>query len=512
MGSCTVKSSQPQSETVVKVSMPTCYYFNREKKCVFFISSNKVLSYKFKGKLKAFKDSGIGLLKDGRIIVVGGSDSSGSLTSKVFIINPSTLTAVEIGQLPKPVKEGHILEHKQYYYFVGGTVESDDHASHTAEEGAPIMRYSNEQNCWEIFTHMQAEGHVERSLNRSVIDGEANEHLHIEEPGLNLKHLISPGAFLHEDRIFLVGGKLYEGGQYAYTDKVFSVGLENDRFDIRQEAIRLPIMLTNCICAVGTNEVLIIGGKAHNGDANPHIFKIVLSTNVTTALESKFDLPLEETYPPILLSNQIAFISFPKIWVKPTNEDKLYSFGFINEKEPEKLGGEIVLGEKITSNPYVRKNIDLSLNALDAHGKMKEKKKPEGKAEVSGSVGFGGKISLNAQIKTPKILVSGDSELKGKSIQSLKAPADKVSLEIKASDSESGSSEIEVGLSGPKGGIKGEAPRLNAGGKAKVQGVDTGLKVGIKGSSSDGEGKAEMKVNTKSSKRENILVKKKSGR
>ena len=152
MGNCTVKTSVPQNVQTM-ITIPDCYYFCRDKKNLFEILSSKVTKYKFKGRMKSYADSGSGLVGNGCIIVVGGSDSSGLLTSRVFMIDPINKSATELPSIPKPVKEGHLLEHRNCYYFVGGTVEAEDIDSNTPEEGGPIMVYDTEKNFWSIYLH-----------------------------------------------------------------------------------------------------------------------------------------------------------------------------------------------------------------------------------------------------------------------------------------------------------------------------------------------------------------------
>ena len=121
-------------------------YFCRKRKTLFEISSSKVSQNKFKGKLKSYPDSGIGVVQNGKIILIGGSDSSKALTNRVFLIDPINKTATELPSVPKPVKAGRVFEYQNYFYYIGGTTESDDIETNTTEEGAPIMRFNIKDN------------------------------------------------------------------------------------------------------------------------------------------------------------------------------------------------------------------------------------------------------------------------------------------------------------------------------------------------------------------------------
>ena len=117
--------------------MVSCVYFNRTTKTLFEITSEKVIKFKFKGMLKSYQDSGIGTSNNGKLIIIGGTDSSKSLTNQVFIIDLINKTAAELPSLPKPTKGGLVFEYQTFYYFVGSSIEDDDGSI----VGGPIMRY-----------------------------------------------------------------------------------------------------------------------------------------------------------------------------------------------------------------------------------------------------------------------------------------------------------------------------------------------------------------------------------
>ena len=285
---------------------------------------NKVTKYKFKGKMKCYQNSCTGIVDNGKIVVIGGSDSSGLLNNHTFIIDPRNKSAKELIPAPKPVKDGHLLEYKSYYYCVGGTVESESVDSLAEEEGSPIMRFNTVEYLWEVFNHTENSiDNIDRVLRRKITDKEDFNEFAIEQSGISLKHIISSGAFLFYQRIYLVGGKVYQEGGYNASDKIFSFGLEENSFILREESFKLPVKLINPTCAAGSSNAIISGGKLEDGHYNLDVFIIKLRENEIIKSHSKLDSPIEENYPPSYLEHEVVLFSFPKLWIRPKNIDQI---------------------------------------------------------------------------------------------------------------------------------------------------------------------------------------------
>ena len=137
MGNC----FSSEEENLTQNLLPDFYYLYRDKKYLLRISNNKISKYKFDSSIKIRKDSGVGYLNDGRIIVAGGTDSSGCLTTKAYIINPTTGQILSINNLPVATKEGSFFHYKAYIYCVGAIKEADDEDLLVQEQSAPIMKY-----------------------------------------------------------------------------------------------------------------------------------------------------------------------------------------------------------------------------------------------------------------------------------------------------------------------------------------------------------------------------------
>ena len=525
MGACTVKTSVHR-ETEVKISIPKCFYFNRKDKILFNISNDNVTKYNFKGKVKAHHDSCIGVLDSGKIVVIGGSDSSGSLTNRVFLIDTARNVATEFTQIPKSAREGHLFEYKNYYYFVGGTVEADGVSADTSEEGSPIMRYNVTEHFWETFSHDDTLKHnVHKALNRKITDKEKHEHIKTKTEGMSLTHLIAPGAFLYEHRIYLVGGKIYNQGTHKITDKIFSFSLEDGRPDVREEELKLPVKLFNPMCTVGVSQAYITGGKLENGARNSDIFIVKIDEKKIEKCSFTFDSDLEESYPPIFASGEIIFFSFPKLWVKSKNQDKIYGFNFNRADAKEgNTATEVTLTTNLNKKPHVKTLIDLSVALrLDSEGDKKDKnikikeevkigepktgniEKEQGKVgaaidfKISSGKGddkaFKAKQNNDVNLNDGKKGIKIEGKVSGNRNQDINIK-DPVEINV---DKGKGKIKVDNSPNAPKIILSGEvksSDSLNASDQAKGQ-SKTNVRLPEGGARFDGRGKAGPGANTK---------------
>ena len=146
MGNYAIQPNNASYPSSLKVIVPDLSYINRKDKLLLTVISQEIKTFMLKDKIKLYKDSIISIFSDKMIIVAGGSDSSGCLTKKAFLIKPFEFSAKEICQLPFPVKDGHFVKYINYIYYAGGVVENDDCSSLDIDEGAPILRYSIDDN------------------------------------------------------------------------------------------------------------------------------------------------------------------------------------------------------------------------------------------------------------------------------------------------------------------------------------------------------------------------------
>ena len=301
--------------------------------------------------MKSYPNSCIGSVDNGKIVVIGGSNSKGVLKSHAFIIDPKNKSATQLPSVPKGVKEGNLFEYKQYYYCVGGTVAADDPNSDITEIGSPIMRYNTVDGIWETFSH---EEDIKQSMNKFLkkkIGEQGDQKENQPETTQNsLKNLISSGAFLFGQRIYFVGGKIFTEGSYQATDKIFSFGLEENLFNLREEPFILPTKLINPVCTAGSSNAIITGGKLESKIWNHEVFVIKFRDGTVAKSFAKLDSPLEENYPPSYLENEIIWFSFPKLWIRPKNADNINGFTFLKKQTGEKVKAPEILIRNMPEN------------------------------------------------------------------------------------------------------------------------------------------------------------------
>ena len=356
MGSCGAKS-RVRLETEIKLEVPHCYYYSRKKDSLFEISSGGISKYIFKNNPRSNFDSCVGVVGDNRIIIAGGRDPNGLLSKRVLLINAFSKAATELAPLPRAAKEGNLLESRGFYYYIGGTVHSEDPNPPIPEEGSPIMRYNILNEFWEVFTHSS-----KNRKGKGKGKGKGKEEKKINEEELSLKNLIGAGGFIYNGRIYLVGGKIYQNGGYQATDKIFSVGIENEGFDMREESLKLPVKLVNPVCASGGTHAFITGGFMENGYPSVKMFVIKFSKNEICECHGTLDSPLDENYPPAYLENEVVIFSFPKLWIKPKHEDKSHIFVFNRKNTKNNQNREITLVDSRDWKPSSEKDVDLSIS------------------------------------------------------------------------------------------------------------------------------------------------------
>ena len=514
MGGCTVKSTHTHLEAESKVSIPSCYYFCRNKKNLFKISSDKVEKYKFKGKLKCYPDSGTGLTSKGEIILAGGTDSSGSLTTRVFVIKPEEFSGTELSPVPRPIKEGHLFEYEGYYYYIGGTCESESVDAMSTIEGAPVFRYSKKEKNWEVFSHNKdPKSGIEKALNRNITDKEECEEIILETARFSLKDLISPGVFLFSDKAYLVGGKVFANGEFKITNKIHSINLKDDKFEFCEENLELPIKLINPVCASGGSHAIITGGILESHGHNTEIYVIKFSSGTVSKFESKLDSELKENYPPTYTDKEVIFFGFPKLWVKPKDQDKTHSFTFKRkDKEGKTKDGSGYKSQEIKVNKHasgkapLKQQVDLSLRRSDGetkhknHKHHKHHKKSSSSSSSNSKKGHKGKgkiglpvVSAHVEIKkhgkNKKSSSSSGYDIKAKKLSGTIDADVRVDLKRKSSSSSS-SNKKKVKVSAPKikAEVKAQPPKIDA--KIKISGNKSS-------SSSSSSGKKKVKVNAK---------------
>jgi hypothetical protein len=318
MGSDSSKSSDPDQESIKK-EVNKFYYFSRHNKNLYEVTSERVNKLKVKGKIKIYHDSAISTLENDKIVVVGGSNLLNNPTCNAFYINCSDHKIHQFESPPRRTKEGQIFVQDGTLYFVGTTIESNEHSA--AIQGGPVMLYNRNRREWTEISYNE----IKKDNFFSLVGHQKTfDDLNLEEINFNLNSIIASGVFLLDNRIYFVGGKVFDGSQYYPSKKVFSLGIAH--WDLRVEPFSLPVGLVNPMCVTKGSNAFITGGTLEDGKANLDIF--IYKSKSTSILKYgvSFESRPEEHYSPVIVREDIVFPSYPKFWIKPKGQKELNSY------------------------------------------------------------------------------------------------------------------------------------------------------------------------------------------
>ena len=330
MGNCAAKRANKSYPSSVKVSVPDLCYLNRKSLAFLTVISQEIKHFNLKRKIKLYPDSAISWLSDGNLLIAGGSDSTSSLTRRVFLLSPSESSVRELCDLPVAVKFGHFVKYIKYIYYVGGISEAEDPYSDAGEEGAPILRYNTDDNSWEMFRNQDPGQNISKLLQRNICyeDEKARASVYsARTQTMSLKDLVNPAAFVYCERIYLVGGKIYTDGRYQIINTVISFGINIEKFEVREEkGLELPIKLHGAACSIRRNLVCVVGGYLETEMPNLDIFMLDLSDNTVKTLSAEIERPLEDHYPVFQEQKGILCFSPPKLLYVLQEKKKTYTF------------------------------------------------------------------------------------------------------------------------------------------------------------------------------------------
>ena len=101
-----------KSSSEERKSLPPIYFVNKQKSTVFYVTGKTDAKIKFSKSVRIPLDAAIGYLPNHKILICGGTDSSKSLSNKVFILNPSNGTNKNASNLPIHSKAGFLHYYK----------------------------------------------------------------------------------------------------------------------------------------------------------------------------------------------------------------------------------------------------------------------------------------------------------------------------------------------------------------------------------------------------------------
>lgn len=341
-----------------KKAFPDFYYLCREKRYLLRISNDKISKHKFDNTIKIRQDSGIGYLNDGRIMIGGGTDNAGCLTTKAYIINPATKKVTCISNLPIASKEGSFFQYKNYVYYVGGIKENEDEDILLQEESTPIMKYYLNHGYWEVFDHRaEREFSYQYYLKNSI---RVEEDESDEEKELSLKEILYAGMFMIKSKIYFINGqRISSHGILKSMNLVFSIDLEEDDFNFKQENFESPLKVFRPVCGSYDNRAFITGGLDPT-DKKTSMKTYIISFENTEPEFIPVDglrLPVHDWYPIISAGESYIAISYPNVAIYENSNNNWLMFKFsenlVNRNRVEKatpvLGTECFLSENVVN-------------------------------------------------------------------------------------------------------------------------------------------------------------------
>ena len=365
MGNCTVKRSKKASENYtssVKIKVPNLFYLSRSEKSMLVVENSESRLYPLQKKIKLFRDSSISLISDSSLIIAGGSDSSSSLTSRVYQIFPYLSELTSLPSLPFPCKSGvfHSYNSTSLIY-VGGICESQDNDSSQSEQGAPICRLNSGQKAWEVFTSrtlFDPGKYLKRNVvedDRSQVANQGTDHAEVF-----IKDLYEPGSVIVNDCLVLIGGKICIEDKMVTSDKVFSVRL-NEEFCIKEEGFVVPVKLMAPSCAVKYQKVFVAGGLLEDMSNNLEVFVIEWDSRSIRKVDIGFDRPVELRYPIFVEDKGIWCFSPPKMLYLREDKKQVFNFG-LNSQVPKFEINVVKTTAGEGENEFKKVFVDLSLH------------------------------------------------------------------------------------------------------------------------------------------------------
>lgn len=233
--------------------IPELFYVHRKKSRVLHIEHGQVSKLNFSKKLKIREDSAIGLLSRNKILICGGTDSAGCPTNSCFLVDTQKLTTKILPSLPCPCAYGHLFEFSKWVYLIGAVTEgSSNDDDEEMEVPAPLIRMSLKEFNWEVFT--PSTGKKSKTPEQTLNPNE-----------IWINQLRTPNVFLFMGKLYFYGGTIKgKGGKERFNSKFFSLDLNEERFKLKLEKIKLPKRLKNPVFINRGSDVLITGGLFEN--------------------------------------------------------------------------------------------------------------------------------------------------------------------------------------------------------------------------------------------------------
>ncbi|OMJ88625.1 hypothetical protein SteCoe_9407 [Stentor coeruleus] len=394
MGNCFSSSHSGDQNKVFE----DFYYLLRDKKYLLRISDVTISKFKIDNSIKVRKDSGVGYLNDGRIIVGGGTDGAGCLTNKAYIITPHDGKVSQIEDLPVASKEGAFFQYKNSVYYIGAIKDSDDEEILAQEQCAPIMKYELDTGGWVVFEEDKNQRHtIQDYLKKKLKDNLDGDNV-IE---IGYKEILYAGMFMIKSKVYFINGQRMkaEGTMQTLTD-VFSIDLDEDNLAFKAEEFALPLKVFRPICGSYENKAFITGGlKPDSKGCNMDSYLLTFNENgkqVDIEQIPGLKLSLDDSYPMICSSRNFVSLAYPNLALYSTRDKDWLMFTF---------GENLVRRETVKHpTPYLDlEELEEAKNPIYKHQEAKTIKKPVTKLTESISSGESIRIDL-----PPGLMIEGN--------------------------------------------------------------------------------------------------------
>ena len=357
------------------------YCLCRHLRYLLRVTDNGIHKLKYDNSIKIRKDSGVGYLNDGRIMLVGGTDNSGCLTNKAYILSPAQNKVTMLPNLPISIKEGNLFHYKDFVYVIGALKDSDDEEILSQEQSAPIMRYYLNSGQWEIFNeeHMKKRNfqHIIRKSAKSA-DSEGIKRV------VSYKDILYPGCFMIQSKVYLVcGQQMSLRGILETLDEVFSLDLEEEGFDFKREEFELPLKVFRPICGSYKNTAFVTGGVEHSGKhGSKKSLLLDFSTNPPTCEPVPgLKVDLDDSYPVVTTRNYFYCLGYPNLAIYNVSDKIWKQFvvdqEFVNRRDI-KYPTPVMASDAIGGLQSIRNTVKLSF--MDKKVKIVQDEMPSGES------------------------------------------------------------------------------------------------------------------------------------
>lgn len=285
-----------------KFDMPELFYVHRKKSRVLHLANGQVSKLNFSKKLKIRQDSAIGFLSRSKILICGGTDSSGCLTNSCFLIDTQKLTTKILPSLPCPTSSGHIFEFSRWAYLVGAVTDSSmSSEDEEIEIPAPLIRLNLKEFNWEIFTI-------------SSVIKKKNFETTLMPNEIFINQLKTPNVFLFISKLYFYGGTIkVKGKKEKFNEKFYSLDLNDERFKLKLEKIKLPKRLKNPVFVNRGSDVLITAGMCEN-EVNFESWSLkFVNKKPQINQEANFISERIDNHPTIFTGSYSVVFGFPEI-------------------------------------------------------------------------------------------------------------------------------------------------------------------------------------------------------